>query len=144
MANFRQIWPHCPRQTLQAGQVCISRPDIRNIPPIMEEEVTNFFRSGSGNGEDLADLYERIPEPVLIETSQADEFFYNSFKSSTKSKHRSLSLPPIRGNFVLINRMMNCTPLYKKRFEHCQTKWCWLSGQRVRPEFTLRVRMPFH
>jgi hypothetical protein len=52
----------------------------------------------------------------MIETSRTDDFFYNSFKSSSKSKHRSLSLPPVRGNFILINRMMNCSPLNKFRF----------------------------
>jgi len=80
----------------------------------MEEEVANFYRAPT-NLSDLSDLYERIPEPVVVETSQTDEEFYK-FRSSAKSKHRSLSLPPIRGNFVLINRMMNCTPLNKFRF----------------------------
>ena len=89
--------------------------DIRNIPPIMEEEVTNFCRPVNGLDPipNLSDLYERIPEPMLIETSQTDEEFYK-FQSSAKSKHRSLSLPPVRGNFILLNRMMNCSPLNNK------------------------------
>ena len=87
----------------------------------MEEEVANFSRVVPTNGiddipmSDLSDLYERIPEPVVIETSQTDEEFYK-FRSSAKSKHRSLSLPPVRGNFILINRMMNCSPINKFRF----------------------------
>ena len=90
-------------------------PDIRNIPPIMEEEVANFCRP-PGPYEDLSELYERVPEPFTIEPSHTDEEFFK-FQNSAKSKSRSLSLPPIRGNFKLLNRMLNCSPLDKKRFE---------------------------
>jgi hypothetical protein len=92
------------------------KSDIRNIPPIMEEEVANFCRPVNGLDPipNLSDLYERIPEPMLIETSQTDEEFYK-FRSSAKSKHRSLSLPPVRGHFILLNRMMNTSPLNKFR-----------------------------
>jgi hypothetical protein len=40
--------------------------------------VTNFFRPPSDREppQDLSDLYERIPEPMTVEVSHADEFFY--------------------------------------------------------------------
>jgi hypothetical protein len=99
------------------------KSDIRNIPPIMEEEVANFCRPVNGLDPipNLSDLYERIPEPMLIETSQTDEEFYK-FRSSAKSKHRSLSLPPVRGHFILLNRMMNTSPLNKFRSGRVLTK----------------------
>ena len=91
----------------------------------MEEEVVNFSNrnnNGFGAGENLEDLYERIPEPVTVEASRQDEFFYNNYKTSKKAKHRSLSLPHVRGNFILINRMTNCSPLNKARFWKFLTK----------------------
>ena len=92
----------------------------------MEEEVINFYNrscsNGFGAGENLEDLYERIPEPVTVKPSKQDEFFYNNYKLSSKAKHRSQSLPHVRGNFILINRMTNCSPLNKARFGQFLTK----------------------
>jgi len=68
----------------------------------------------TSESENLSDLYERVPQQSISEMAQADEEFYK-FRASEKSKFRSLSLPPIRGKFVLLNRKMNTSPKEKKR-----------------------------
>ncbi len=90
--------------------------------PIPVKVSTNFSRRpysmnmSTSESKNLSDLYERVPQQSINEMAQTDEEFYK-FHASEKSKFRSLSLPPIRGKFVLLSRRMNTSPTEKKRSE---------------------------
>lgn len=95
--------------------------------PIPVKVSTNFCRRpysmnmSTSESKNLNDLYDRVPEQSITEMAQTDEEFYK-FHASEKSKFRSLSLPPIRGKFVLLSRRMNTSPTEKKRSEYIFNK----------------------